>query len=333
MSEPEPVAPPTVKDRKPGLIGCGIVHVLLGLLFIGVSVLMVVTLTLAGGSAARPAVPKGTLLYSTLLYLALAALFVVLGIGSLRARRWAPPLILVTSWGWLLTGIMGGAVMGFMLPQMFAAMPDDQPGAKAMAMGCMSIGLGLFGIALPLAFVLFYRSRHVKATVERLDPVPRWTDRQPVPLLLFACWMFFGAVSTLLSSFMYRALPIGGIVLRGWPVFAFMASMATLLFWIGVGTLRRWRSAWWAAVVLLAIGLAWGALFLTSTDPSAMYEAMGVPPDPQSAAIATAMYSSPYFYGLMGIVWIAYVAFVLYIRRYFFGPGSERPAVQPPVDL
>lgn len=332
MSEVPSTVTSAFKNRRPGLIGCGIVHLLLGLLFIGFSALLVLTFAVAPSGAAKAPIPKGTMVYTGLFYVALAALFVVLGVGSMVARRWAPPLILVTSTAWLICGLATGGVMGFVLPLMTASLPNDQEGAKAFMVGCMSIGIALFGIVLPLIFILFYRSAHVKATVELLDPVPRWTDGQPISLLIFASWMFFGAVSVLLSSFMYKALPIGGFMLRGWPVFAFMAAMATLLLWIAVGTLRRLRAAWWSAVALLIVGVTWGAFFLTSTDPMAMYEAMGMPLDPQQTAMMAAMYSSPFFYGWIAILWTGYLVFLLYIRRYFF-TRSERSAVQPPVDL
>jgi hypothetical protein len=317
MSETPDTVTPAFKNRRPGLIGCGVVHLLFGLLFVGFALLMVVAFLNMPAETA-PAMPAGVMAYAGLFYLALAALFASLGIGSMMARRWAPPMILVTSWGWLVAGIAGICMMGVMGPMMTASIPENQPGAKTFMVGCMAVTFGVFGIIVPLIFVLFYRSPDVKATVEQLDPVPRWTDGQPVSLLVFASWMFFGALSVLLSSLMYKALPIGGFMLRGWPVFAILAAMATLLFWIGWGTLRRWRSAWWLAVVMLVVGIAWGTLLLTSTDPTAMSTAMGMAPDPKQAEMTAAMYSSPFFYGWMALFWVAYLAFLLYIRRYFF---------------
>jgi hypothetical protein len=334
MSESESLStpPPEFKNRRPGLIGCGVVHLLFGLMFVGFSALMVMMATVMPKSAQQPAMPVGFIVYTSSFYVLLAALFVSLGIGSMMARRWAPPLIQVTSWAWLLCGVLGGAVMFLVLPKTLATIPNQQPGAAGVMMGCMAIGLGLFGVAVPLAFVLFYRSTHVKATVEVLDPVPRWTDTQPVSILIFASWMFFGAVSTLLSSFMYRALPLGTFTLRGPAVFVVMAAMATLLFWVGVGTLRRMPAAWWSAIVLLLIGVTWGAFMVTSNTTQAMSEAMGIPFDARQAAITQAIYSSPFFLAWMVVFWLGYLVFLLYIRRYFF-PRSERPAVQPPVDL
>jgi hypothetical protein len=310
--------PPEFKNRRPGLIGCGVVHLLFGILFIGFSALMVAMVTVMPKGAQPQPMPSGMVVYTSLFYLLLAALFVTLGIGSMMARRWAPPLIQVTSWGWLIGGVLGSAMMFVMVPKTLATLPNQQPGSAAMAMGCMAVVFGLFGVAVPLAFVLFYRSAQVKRTVEVLDPVPRWTDAQPVSILIFASWMFFGAVSVLLSSFMYRALPFGTFMLRGPAVFLVMAVMATLLFWVGVGTLKRIPAAWWSAVVLLIIGATWGAVMITSTTPETMSEAMGIPYNAQQAALTKAMYSSPFFFAWIVIFWIGYLVFLLYIRRYFF---------------
>ena len=314
------------KDRRPGLIGCGIVILLFGLMFAGFCALMALTFAAGTQAPARTPMPAGTLVYMSLFYLVVATLFVTLGMGSILARRWAPPLIQVVSWGWLLCGVGAIAMLAFMFPQLSESMPRNQPGAQAFAVGCMAITFGVFGIVVPLAFLLFYRSPHVKETVERLDPVPRWTDQHPVAILLFAAWMFFSAITVLLTTFMYRALPIGGFMLRGVPMFALLAGMATLMFWIGVGTLKRQRAAWWAAVALMLFGIAWFVLIGMKSDPSTMREAMGMPHDVQQEKIAAALYGSPFFYGFIAVMWTGYLAFLIYLRRYFF-PRSERPAV------
>ena len=327
--------PPAFINRRPGLIGCGVVHLLFGLMFIGFSLLMVLMVTAMKNAPQSAQMPAGMVVYTSLFYVILAALFITLGAGSMMARRWAPPLILVTSWAWLVSGVVGGIMMALILPKTMASLPNAQPGAQAFTLGCMGVSVGLFGIAVPLAFILFYRSTHVKATVEALDPVPRWTDRHPVSILIFASWMFFGAICVLLSSFMYKALPFGGFMLRGWPVFAVMASMATLLFWIGAGTLRRSQAAWWSGVGMMILGVLWGVSFMMS-DPKTLYDAMGMTLDANQEAVTRAMYSSPVFYVWIAVVWIGYLAFLLYLRRYFFPqskPHSEGPAIQPPVDL
>jgi hypothetical protein len=324
--------PPAYKNRRAGLIGCGIVQLLFGLLFLGMCAVMVLAMVM-GQRAGQPSMPTGMLVYVTVFYVGLAALFATLGIGSMMARRWSRPLILIVSWGWLICGAVASAMMFVIAPLMFDALPPEQGGAKVFAIGCMAVTFGLFGVLVPVTFVLFYRSRDVKATVDNLDPVPRWTDRVPLPLLAFAVWMFFGAASVAASSFMYKALPIGSMMLRGWPALALVWFFVALMAWIGWGTLRRVRAAWWAAIALLLMGVAYGVLFSMHGDYTIFYQAMELPPDPRQMEMMQAMYSSPFFYVWMGVIWAGYLGFLLYIRRYFFSASSERGPENAAVDL
>ncbi len=50
-------------------------------------------------------------------------------------------------------------------------------------------------VILPLLFVLFYRSRHVKATCESYHPAPDWSEACPLPLLALSLMFFVGAVT------------------------------------------------------------------------------------------------------------------------------------------
>jgi hypothetical protein len=71
-------------------------------------------------------------------------MFLVLGIGSIRARRWARAIILALSWMWLIVGVMTSIGLVAMSPHMFDALPQEQASMKPMIIGCMSVFLGLF---------------------------------------------------------------------------------------------------------------------------------------------------------------------------------------------
>lgn len=212
-----PSAPP-FKNRRPGLIGCGIVHLLLGLLLFLMCALILVSLTMMPEGAQSPT-PVNVVVYACLLYLALAAFFATLGVGSILGRRWSRPLILITSWGWLLCGASGGAMYFVLAPRMFDALPPEQAGMKTFMAGFVAVVIALFGVALPAVFILFYRGTDVKKT-------------------------------------------------------------------------------------------AW-------------YEAMGMPADPAQVEMMRAMYSGPFFQVWMGVIWAAYLGFLLYIRRFFTAPQAD----------
>lgn len=312
-------APPPYRNRRPGLIGCGVVHLLFGIVTLLMAALMVVVFFAAPKTGATTPLTLPMTVSISLMYLAIAALFITLGIGSMAARRWAPPLITILSVAWLIMGLFGSVGMIFVLPQAFAAIPAEQ---RTFATGCAAVIFGLFGFVVPAIFLLFYRSRDVKATVERLDPVPRWTDRVPMPLLAFALWMFAGAASLLFTGLAYRAFPYGSFMLRGWQLIAVQSAMAILLAWVGVGTLRRQRAAWWTALGFLIFGIVYGVVAIPRMNYEAWYKAANMPVDRNQLEMMKAMYSSPLFLVWMGVIWAAYLGFLLYIRRYFFGPRT-----------
>jgi hypothetical protein len=290
--------------------------------------LLIVVGALAGKAAVPgPApMPVRVMAPSALLYFAVAVMFVVLGIGSIRARRWARAIILALSWMWLIVGVMTSIGLVAMSPHMFDALPQEQASMKPMIIGCMSVFLGLFFVVLPLVFVLFYRGPNVRATAEAVDAVPRWTDAVPLPLLIFAFWMLSGALSMMFFGLMYSAFPAGPWMLRGVSALALMLAIAGLMLFIGLGSLKRMRAAWWTALVMLVVGVVYGAAFMRKIDVAAWYEAMSMPIDPRQLEMVESMVSSPFFYLSMAVMWTLYLGLLLYLRRYFFVRPADSSA-------
>jgi hypothetical protein len=312
------------KDRRTGLILFGILEVVIGL-FAGLMAFMMVVGLVAGSSAAgtpplRMMAPIGVM------YLGIAALFITLGIGSMMAVRWARALTLVVSWWWLIIGVLSCVAMLAMVPRMFDTLPAEQAAAKPVIIGCVSVFLGLFFVLLPGAFILFYRGPSVKATVEARDPVHRWTDDVPLPLLAFSVWMIGGAAITLLCGFMYPSFPVGRWMIRGAAVPAMMLLFVLLMLFIGVGTLRRKAAAWWAAVVMFVLGAGWAIVFMTGTNLTAWYRDIGMAMDPRQLEMMEKMYASPWFLGWIFLFWAAYLAFLIYLRRFIFTDRLSLPA-------
>jgi CHASE2 domain-containing sensor protein len=63
------------------------------------------------------------ILPALIVYVALAAAFVWLGIGSIRCRRWARALILILAWAWLCVGVITVPLMAFLMPRILSAPP------------------------------------------------------------------------------------------------------------------------------------------------------------------------------------------------------------------
>lgn len=108
------------------------------------------------------------------------------------------------------------------------------PGAMVVVMVIQIVFLSAFFILLPGGLVLFYRSRHVRETCETRDPVRRWTDGCPLPVLAVTCLLWWGALMMFVMPLTgLGMLPFFGMLLTGLPGALAMIGMACVLFWIG----------------------------------------------------------------------------------------------------
>jgi hypothetical protein len=328
----------TYQDRSTGLIVFGIIQIILGALC-----LLMVPFALLGLALSQKmtgaAMPIGAFFMSIATYGALAALLITLGIGSIYARRWARTITLVLSWIWLISGFLLTIFLTAFLPTGFAqgfrqaaAMNPNAPppstGAIAVILTAMIVFLAVFFVALPLAFVLFYRTKNVEETCKHKDPVERWTDRCPLPVL--AASLLFASASGyyLLMSFTTPLLPFFGRYLTGVGGAAGCLVLAIVDGFLAYSVFRLQLVGWWIAVVALAIRIT--STFMTFRHGNLLeaYSRMGMK-DSQLQALSgnPAFRSGMVLYWSVGLM-ILYFAYLLWIKRYFV-PSSVSPASGP----
>jgi hypothetical protein len=323
---------PVYQDRSAGLILIGILEIGLALLCLLLLAFMAMaTLSLATTPAGQAAgMNSRSMLGGGIVYLLAGAYFAVLGVGTLRGRRWARTIGLVTSWIWLVVGVFSVLILAFLLPRMMAgitaAAGPSNAGIGACTTGCITLLLVLIYLVMPGILVLFYRGPNVRATFEARDPSIPWTDRVPAPVLALTLLLVLGAASTLLGLF-YRVYPLFGTYLTGIP--AVLAFLVTGMVCAGLawGVYQRKPAAWWACVILFILSCVNGALLLFGKGGiRGMYEAMGMPAE-QVAQIdrmgLLEMYSRPAVQALMVAMWLGVLGFLIWTRRFFAG-ASER---------
>src|SRR2546421_2829946 len=259
MMTPEALAPPLAeyRDRRTGLIIFGVLTALLGgvlLLFVPLMVAALFVSTSKSPLAANPqaAIP-GMILFGVL-----AVVFIWLGIGSMLCRRWARALLLVFSWTWLVMGVVAMIYLAVLLPQIMSSLdaaqsPGQKPipqGMKTAIMVTQAIIAFVMYVLIPGVLVLFYRSKHVKATCEVRDPVVRWTDRCPLPVLAVSLWAAVGAMAMLAFPFFYRGiLPFFGVFLSGITGSAACLVIALLWAYAARALYRLEFAGWWIMLV------------------------------------------------------------------------------------
>lgn len=275
-----PVPPPEYKDCSSGLLILGIAEMLLGALcglLIAFMLLGQVMLAKTGRGEAN----YRAMLPAAVMYGFGMVVFISLGIGSLKARRWARALNLILGWFWLVSGVLGGFTLFTTLPMMkqtLASTRGQVPPAFFGFIVLFTVGFyAVFFVALPAALVFFCRNKQVRATCDRRDPVERWTDRRPLPVLALSLLLVLGAVMTLGTSAGYGGFyPFAGRLLTGLPGLA-TAGVAAILFsmaaWLAY---RQKKVGWWLAVVLYAMTGYSGVTTFSSVEPAQMYRAMGM---------------------------------------------------------
>ncbi|MEP6822017.1 MAG: hypothetical protein ABI946_06675 [Chthoniobacterales bacterium] len=267
------------------------------------------------------------------LYGVLAVILIWLGVGSIMARRWARALLAIWSWSWLAMGLISCVAMALMASHFAevirAAQPPGQPplssGARTALMLVPIVMLGFLFILLPLIWGLFYSGRNVKATCEARDPVVRWTDRCPLPVLAVSLWLAFGTLSMLVMPVFHsgvRVAPLFGFLLSGVAGTVFYIALSAVWGYAAWAVYRlEWRGWWVVFLALILFGLS-NAITYSVHDLSDVYALMGYPPAQVeqmrtlgfSGRSPMAWLSAVFILPLLGYLW--------YVRRFFRRDGG-----------
>jgi hypothetical protein len=326
MSEPSSVSTPLeFKDRRTGLLVFGILEIVLGGLCVLLLALLLVVFALASSSA-RVSTPGGVgfvgdvdwhgLGVAAAMYGFLAVVFIWLGIGSIRCRRWARALLLILSWSWLLGGI-SALCLFVVVGRAIIAKGMITPAANFI-MGIILVFQAILLVALPLAMVFFYQNRNVKATCEARDQTPRWTDACPLPVLATSLWIYLGAFGFLTLPLLYRSVvPFFGILITGRLATCILVVCSALWFYLGWGTYRLKPAAWWLALIVFGLLSASAAFTFLRIDLMELYRRLGYGEEQ-----IRMMQDFGFFTGRAAAWWSAlfFFAFLLYslwIRKYF----------------
>jgi hypothetical protein len=315
------------RDRSLGLVLFGVVEILIGAfcaLLIPLILISVAATRALGGPGASPEL--GAVLPSLVIYGVIAAAFVILGIGSIRARRWARALMLVLSWLWLVTGVVAMIASWWLLPTLWSQMGDVAGLPReglALVMLTTTLFLGFIYVVLPGAFVLFYRSRHVAATCRARDPGPSWIDDCPPHILSLILIFGFGAVSVLMTPAYGYALPVFGVVLTGLGGALGWALILILLLYLVWGSYRLDPRAWWIALAATLLAACANTVTAAVFPISELLTAMRLPVD-QRALIEQLGLPSPGFLVILSLVcWGSFLAYLLYVKRFFSVSSSS----------
>lgn len=324
-----PLVPPSHQDRRTGLIVLGVFALLIGaacalfvpLIFFG----QMMTARRLGTDFDASSSIIGAAVYGLM-----AVTLIWLGVGSILCRRWARALLLCLGWIGLIIGLVA-------MPAVYLAMSSIGDTLRAQGrpvptgalffvqLVAMATTFVIY-IVIPGIAVLFYRSPHVKHTCEVRDPVERWTDRCPLPVLALCVLKAWSAVMLVVILPIYgRVFPVFGSLVEGWSARLLWIAVIGFLAYTIRGFYRLDLRTWWFyAVGSMAM---WTSSLVTIQRLGLIefYRHLGLP-ERQLALMAR----NPLLQGNL-LMWISLVGMVVWyvyllgVRRYFTAP-KDRPA-------
>jgi len=322
------VVPPLseFEDRRTGLMVFGIIVIVLGCLIALMLPLMLVGQLMAGHVPGAAPLPLRLMLPAVFMYLGLAVLFIWLGIGSVLCRRWARALLLVFAWLWLLGGLAGVGMAAFVLPQIFdqpqPGLPPLPPAARILITVFTLATCLVIYVIIPAVLVCFYRSRHVQATCAARDPVPRWTDACPLPVLAISLMLGGGAACMPLLMGVYHSIvPFFGCYLSGGPGTAVLLVTTAAYAWAARATYRLNVAGWWVAFLGFGLWMLSSGLTFARAGLLPMYELMEFPPAMLDRMRQMGFLQSPAMVVLPLVCWLPFLGYLIYLKK-FFKPRS-----------
>jgi len=310
---------PEFKDRTVGLVVFGAVSVLIGL-FCAVLVPLMFIAAAVGDSVGGGGVDLRSAWSASAIDALMAVAFVWLGVGSIRARRWACELLLSLSWIWLLTGICALVIGIVVVPGVIAQLgtaSELPPEMAALVIAVTLVVSGVIYVVLPGLFVLFYRSPAVAATCRARHPDPQWIDRIPRRLLtLTVVWVLLAASVLLMPAYDFF-FPFFGLVLTGAAGALLWTIVLAVCVALALGTGRRAAWAWRGGVALTIAATLASTLTVVRFDMTEIMALMALPEE--QVAIMDTMGIFKGWLPVLGslVVWGTFLAYLMTLRRYF----------------
>lgn len=320
-----PAAPsPDFKDRSAGLTIFGVLTILLGCAAGLIALLMLAVTIFRPPNANVPPPSFSSIVYVVSLYGGLAVVLIWLGIGSFMARRWARALLLIFSVSWLVIGMVTTIGMVFFLPKTFANLPATPgqaalpPGAIAGMVVGVTLFLGFFFVLLPAVWTFFYASRHVKTTCEMRDPVTRWTDACPLPVLALCLWLWFAVPFTLLMPVLYHGvIPFFGMLLSGLPGSLYCLLVAALYAYCAWRLYKLDVCGWWLTLIAMLLYAVSGLITFARHDMAEMYQLMGYPQAQIDQIQKMGMFTGNSMIWMMLFCTVPFLGYILFVKKYF----------------
>jgi ABC-type antimicrobial peptide transport system permease subunit len=197
-------------------------------------------------------------------------------------------------------------------------------GVMAVILTVIIIFAAFFLVLVPTAFVIFYSRKDVAETVLRHDPVERWTDRTPLPVLGASVALFTGAMYMLLVGLTTPMFPFFGRYLTGIPAAACFVGLAVVDVYLALALFRLKSSGWWIAIMVAPVRMLSMILTYRRADLMQAYSKVGI-----SDEQVKMLNANPMFRGHILLWWslisvVLFFGYLLWLKRYFKETASAQ---------
>ncbi len=307
-----------LKPSKVGAVLIGLVEICIFLFcgLMGVLILVLPKIT--------PTLPEqgNSLAAAGAIYLGAGAFFLVFAIGTMMGKRWARTLMLILSWFWLASGILGMGYMVYLFPafdKSLEATGQANPGMVMVVKAIMGAVFFFIFLLLPGMFILFYGRKKARQNFEAWDPQESWTDKCPAPVLAVSLCAGLGAVCIFpFMAFCRFVAPFFGTILDGWAGASVCTIVALALLYVAWGAYQLKMEAWWTQ---LGVFLFWGISAVWTFSQHTLIEfdeKMGFPAATLARAKEMDVFNNTQFFAIYtGIIFAVYIGYLLFIRKYF----------------
>jgi len=195
--------------------------------------------------------------------------------------------------------------------------PALAPVALSMVMFVVFLFFGVFFVVLPAVWRWFYSSRDVKATCEARDPVSRWTDACPLPVLGLCLWLLFSVPMMLVMPLAgHGVMPFFGMFLTGLPGTLFCLAIAALWSYAAWLLYKLDVRGWWLVLIALCVGMASALVTFAQHDMLEMYRLMGYPEAQMEPMQKTGLLIGNRMCWLMSLSVLPLLGYLFFVKKF-----------------
>jgi hypothetical protein len=192
------------------------------------------------------------------------------------------------------------------------------PAARSIMMLLGACFFGVFFILIPGLLVLFYGSSHVKATVEAMDPQPRWTDACPLPVLAVSLLAAFGAATLLTMPVAYNGtIPLFGTILSGFAGSLLWLVLAALLGYAAWNIYHLRVAGWWIFLGMWVVLTISNVTTFSRIDLMTLYRHMGYPEKQLELMEKFNIFAPTQIVMWSVLFMVPVIGYLIFIKKYF----------------